>query len=66
MTRNNILYLVVGSLDGFADQRRALSAPVRMRGGAHRSYEWPGGHDDGYWRAHAAEGLAWLLERIAR
>ena len=26
----------------------------------------PGGHDDAYWRAHAAEGLAWLLQRIAR
>lgn len=60
------VYLDVGTMDRFADQSRALSDTLRKRGVAHRYREWPGGHDDAYWRAHAGEGLAWLLERIAR
>lgn len=60
------LSLDVGTMDWFADQSRALSDTLRKRGVAHRYREWPGGHDDAYWRAHAGEGLAWLLERIAR
>ncbi len=60
------LFLDVGTMDRFADQSRALSDTLRKRGVAHRYREWPGGHDDAYWRAHAGEGLAWLLDRIAR
>ena len=60
------LYLDVGTMDRFADQSRALSDTLRKRSVAHRYSEWPGGHDDAYWRAHAGEGLGWLLERIAR
>jgi S-formylglutathione hydrolase FrmB len=60
------LSLDVGTMDRFADQNRALSDTLRKRGVAHRYREWPGGHDDAYWRAHAGGGLAWLLECIAR
>ena len=60
------LYLDVGTMDRFADQNRALSDTLSKRKVAHRYREWAGGHDTAYWRAHAAEGLAWLLERIAR
>ena len=56
----------VGTMDRFADQSRALSDTLRKRGVAHRYREWPGGHDEAYWRAHAGEGLAWLLDHITR
>ena len=60
------LSLDVGTMDRFADQSRALSDTLRKRGVAHRYREWPGGHDEAYWRAHAGEGLAWLLDHITR
>jgi S-formylglutathione hydrolase FrmB len=58
------LSLDVGTMDRFADQSRALSDTLRKRGVAHRYREWPGDHDEAYWRAHAGEGLAWLLDHI--
>jgi S-formylglutathione hydrolase FrmB len=60
------LYLDVGVEDRFLDQNHAFVDTLRKRKVSHLYREWPGGHDQAYWRAHAAEGLAWLLERIAR
>ena len=60
------LYLDVGTDDPFADQNRALVDTLRKLKVPLAYREWPGGHDREYWRAHAGEGLGWLLERIAR
>ena len=60
------LYLDVGTEDPFVDQNRALVDTLRKLRVSRSYREWPGGHDQAYWRAHAGEGLGWLLERIGR
>ena len=60
------LYLDVGTEDPFADQNRALVDTLRKLNVSLAYREWPGGHDRTYWRAHAGEGLGWLLERLGR
>jgi S-formylglutathione hydrolase FrmB len=60
-----VLYLDIGTDDRYRDQNRAFVDTLKDRGVPHRYLEWPGGHDGDYWRAHAGEGLAWLLEHIA-
>jgi S-formylglutathione hydrolase FrmB len=61
------LYFDAGSEDTLViDQNRALHDGLTRRKVPHEFHEWPGGHITAYWRAHAAEGLAWLLRRIGR
>jgi S-formylglutathione hydrolase FrmB len=50
-------YLVEDSR-AFRDEMRALDVPLQYA-------EWPGAHTWSYWRAHVAEGLAWLGKRLA-
>ena len=60
------LMIDCGTDDPYIDQNRDLHATLERLGVAHRYAEWPGRHDWGYWRAHAAESLAFLLERVTR
>jgi putative tributyrin esterase len=60
------LYFDVGTEDQFLDQNRAFADTLMRRKVAHSYHEYPGGHNQAYWRAHAAEGLDWLLGQIAR
>ena len=59
------LMLDCGTDDGFIDQNRDLHATLQRLRIPHRYAEWPGRHDWAYWRAHAAESLVFLLERVA-
>lgn len=60
------LYLDVGLEDPFLNQNRAFADTLKKRHVRYTYHEWPGGHDRFYWRAHAGEGLSWLLARIGR
>ena len=60
------LYFDVGTEDQFLGQNRAFADTLGKRHVGHSYHEWTGGHDRVYWRAHAGEGLSWLLERIGR
>jgi S-formylglutathione hydrolase FrmB len=60
------LYFDVGVEDQFLNQNRAFTDTLEKRHVRYTYHEWPGGHDQVYWRAHAGEGLSWLLERIGR
>lgn len=59
------LFVDVGTEDyllpmnrSFRDRMAALQVPLRYA-------EWPGRHDWPYWRAHLAEGLRFIAERLA-
>jgi enterochelin esterase-like enzyme len=60
------LMLDCGTDDPYVDQNRDLHATLQRLGIAHRYAEWPGTHDWTYWRTHAPESLAFLLDRVAR
>jgi S-formylglutathione hydrolase FrmB len=60
------LFFDVGSSDRFADQSRALADTLRRLRIRHTFAEWPGDHNDAYWRAHVGEGLTWVLRHFAR
>lgn len=60
------LYFDVGVEDQYLNQNRAFADTLEKRHVRYTYHEWAGGHDRVYWRAHAGEGLSWLLERIGR
>jgi S-formylglutathione hydrolase FrmB len=53
-----------GTGDPFLAGNRAFRDQLKARGVALDYAEFPGGHDWPYWRAHAAESLKWLAERM--
>ena len=59
-----VLMLDCGTSDRFIDQNRDLHATLTRLGVTHRYAEWPGDHNWAYWRAHAAESAAFLLEQL--
>jgi S-formylglutathione hydrolase FrmB len=59
------LYIDVGVEDTLTvDQNRAFHDALAKQHIAHTYQEFPGAHTTAYWRAHEAEGLAWLLQQI--
>lgn len=58
------LMLDCGTSDRYIDQNRDLHATLTRLGVRHRYAEWPGEHNWAYWRAHAAESAAFLLEQL--
>ena len=63
-TRLPALRVDVGTSDRLVDQNRAFRHALDSLGIPVAYAEWPGAHTWGYWRAHAPEGLAWLLARL--
>lgn len=58
------LFIDCGVADRLVDQNRSLDAALKELGIAHQYAEWPGGHTWQYWRAHGAQSLAWMGERL--
>jgi enterochelin esterase-like enzyme len=58
------LFIDCGVSDRLVDQNRSLDAALKELGIAHQYAEWPGGHTWQYWRAHGAQSLAWMGERL--
>ena len=58
------LHVDVGTSDRLLAQSRAFRRALDSLGVPVAYAEWPGGHTWDYWRAHAPEGLAWLLARL--
>jgi putative tributyrin esterase len=59
------LYVDVGTHDTNADQNRAFHWELTRLGVPHEYFEWPGVHNWRYWRAHGAESLRWLAQRLS-
>lgn len=58
------LFVDCGTEDGFINESRALRWTAEQLGVSVTYHEWPGKHDWVYWRAHVAEGLRWIADRI--
>lgn len=58
------LFVDVGTEDMLLGQNRAFRATLDALGVPVTYAEWPGAHTWAYWRAHVAESLAWLEERV--
>ena len=60
------LYIDVGDIDTYRGYIVELHDALSLQGIAHSWQMSSGGHDDGYWRAHLPEYLAWYGAQIAR
>jgi S-formylglutathione hydrolase FrmB len=58
------LFADCGAEDRFVNENRAFKAHADALGIPVAYHEWPGAHDWAYWRAHEAESLRWIGERI--
>lgn len=58
------LFVDCGTEDGLINESRAFRWTAEQLGVSVTYHEWPGKHDWAYWRAHVAEGLHWIADRI--
>lgn len=54
----------IGRDDPYVEENRAFDHELRALGITHRYAEHPGAHTWTYWRAHAAESVAWLTASL--
>jgi enterochelin esterase-like enzyme len=58
------VWLDVGSGDGFRFSERTMADSLRNAGARVTFHQWPGGHNDRYWRAHLADYVAFYVRSL--
>ncbi len=59
------VWLDVGSGDGFRFNDGTMANSLKTRGALVSFHEWPGGHNDGYWRAHLRDYVGFYIRALA-
>lgn len=59
------VWLDVGSGDGFRFNEMVMADSLKAKGTKITFHEWPGGHNDDYWRAHLRDYAGFYVKALA-